>query len=80
MGQKYGPDSNQHNELSDAQAEIRRLEKELKRKVYSARDDARSDIFDYIEKFYNNKRKHDFNDLLAPVEYEKRYQERLRSV
>lgn len=28
---KYGPDSKQHNELSDAQAEIRRLQKELKR-------------------------------------------------
>lgn len=28
---KYGPDSKQHNELNDAQAEIRRLQKELKR-------------------------------------------------
>ena len=28
---KYGPDSKQHNVLSDAQAEIRRLQKELKR-------------------------------------------------
>jgi transposase len=28
---KYGPDSKQHNELSDAQAEIRRLQRELKR-------------------------------------------------
>ena len=28
---KYGPDSKQHNEFSDAQAEIRRLQKELKR-------------------------------------------------
>lgn len=28
---KYGPDSKQHNELCDAQAEIRRLQKELKR-------------------------------------------------
>jgi len=28
---KYGPDSKQHNELSDSQAEIRRLQKELKR-------------------------------------------------
>ena len=28
---KYGPDSSTHNEQSDAQAEIRRLQKELKR-------------------------------------------------
>jgi putative transposase len=52
----------------------------VKRKVYSTRNDARSDIFDYIEMFYNNKRKHGSNDLLSPVEYEKRYQEQLRSV
>ncbi|TKB42937.1 IS3 family transposase [Thalassotalea mangrovi] len=52
----------------------------IKRKIYSTRDEARSDIFDYIEVFYNKKRKHGFNDLLSPVEYETRYQEQLRSV
>ena len=38
------------------------------------------DIFNYIEMFYNSKRKHGSNNLLSPVEYENRYQERLRSV
>ena len=52
----------------------------VKRKIYSTRDEARSDIFDYIEMFYNGKRKHGFNNLLTPVEYENRYRERLRSV
>ncbi|MFC3122816.1 IS3 family transposase [Agaribacter flavus] len=52
----------------------------IKRKTYTSRDDARSDIFDYIEMFYNSKRKHGSNNLLSPVEYENRYQERLRSV
>ena len=28
---KYGPDSKKHNDLTDAQAEIKRLQKELKR-------------------------------------------------
>jgi len=28
---KYGPDSKEHNDLVDAQAEIKRLQKELKR-------------------------------------------------
>ena len=28
---KHGPDSKQHNDLTDAQAEIKRLQKELKR-------------------------------------------------
>jgi len=52
----------------------------VKRKIYLTRDDARSDIFDYIELFYNNKRKHGSNNLLSPVEYEKRHQEQLESV
>lgn len=52
----------------------------IKRKIYSTRDEARSDVFDYIEMFYNSKRKHGSNNLLSPVEYENRYQERLGSV
>ena len=52
----------------------------IKRKIYSSRDAARADIFDYIEIFYNNRRRHSSNEQLSPVEYEKRHQERLRSV
>jgi putative transposase len=52
----------------------------IKRHIYSTRDDARSDIVDYIEMFYNSKRRHGFNDLLSPVEYENRFSERLVSV
>ncbi len=52
----------------------------IKKKIYSTREDARSEIFDYIEIFYNNKRKHGSNNLLSPVDYEKRYQKRLESV
>ncbi len=42
--------------------------------------DARCDVFDYIEMFYNTKRRHGFNDLLSPVEYENKITERLISV
>jgi putative transposase len=52
----------------------------IKRKIYSSRDAARADIFDYIEMFYNNRRRHGSNENLSPAEYEKRHQERLRSV
>jgi len=52
----------------------------IKRKIYSSRGAARADIFDYIEMFYNNRRHHGSNEQLSPVEYEKRHQERLRSV
>lgn len=52
----------------------------VKRKIYTTREDARADIFDYIELFYNGKRKHGSNDFLPPVEFETRYQERLGRV
>jgi putative transposase len=45
----------------------------VRRKVYLTRDEARTDVFDYIELFYNSKRRHGANGGLAPVEYEKRF-------
>ena len=52
----------------------------IKRKTYASRDDARQDIFDYIEMFYNPKRRHGLNDRLSPAEFERRHCERLASV
>lgn len=52
----------------------------IRRRTYSSRDEARQDIFDYIEMFYNPKRRHGFNNKLSPVNYEKQYFERLASV
>ncbi|RXJ65703.1 hypothetical protein CS022_24720 [Veronia nyctiphanis] len=52
----------------------------IKRKTYSTREEARVDIFEYIEMFYNVKRRHSSNDQMSPVEYEKQYKERLKSV
>jgi len=37
----------------------------IKRHIYATRRDARTDIVDYIEMFYNNKLWHGFNDLLC---------------
>lgn len=45
----------------------------IKRKTYADRDEARSDVFDYIEMFYNPKRRHGNNDGLPPVKFEQRY-------
>ena len=53
--------------------------KRIKRQLYSTRDDARGDVIDYIEMFYNTRRRHGFNEMLSPVEYEKRFTERLVS-
>jgi transposase InsO family protein len=52
----------------------------IKRKIYTTREDARSDVFDYIEMFYNAKRRHGFNNQLSPVEFEKRYAMSLQGV
>ena len=42
----------------------------LSRKVYRTREEARSDVFDYIERFYNPVRKHSKLDFLSPVDSE----------
>ena len=52
----------------------------IKRHIYVTRDEARTDLVDYIEMFYNSRRRHGFNNLLSPVEYERRFTERLASV
>lgn len=52
----------------------------IKRKIYKTREDARRDVFDYIEMFYNPVRRHGNNGNLSPVEFERRYWQRARSV
>ncbi|VAV91712.1 Mobile element protein [hydrothermal vent metagenome] len=44
----------------------------VKRKVYRTRDQARADVFDYIERFYNPKRRHSTIGYLSPMQYEER--------
>ena len=41
------------------------------RKTYRTRDQARADVFDYIERFYNARRRHSTLGYLSPVEFEK---------
>lgn len=45
----------------------------IKRKIYTTKVDARADVFDYIEMFYNPKRRHGSSGNLSPMEFEKRY-------
>ena len=40
------------------------------RKVYHKRDEARADVFDYIERFYNPRRRHSTLGYISPVAYE----------
>ena len=40
------------------------------RKVYRTRDDAKADVFNSIERFYNPRRRHSTLGYLSPVEFE----------
>ena len=40
------------------------------RKVYRSREQARSDVFDYIERFYNPTRRHSTLGYVSPIEFE----------
>ena len=41
------------------------------RKTYRTRDQAKADVFDYIERFYNVRRRHSTLGYLSPMEFEK---------
>jgi len=40
------------------------------RKTYRTRDQAKADVFDYIERFYNPKRRHSTLGYMSPMEFE----------
>ena len=40
------------------------------RKVHRTRNDARADVFDYIERFYNPERRHSTLGYLSPNDFE----------
>jgi putative transposase len=42
----------------------------IRRKIYRTRDDARADLFDYIEVFYNKTRRHSHLGQLSPYDFE----------
>lgn len=41
------------------------------RKVYRSREQARADVFDYIERFYNPTRRHSTMGYVSPIDFEK---------
>ena len=52
----------------------------IRRQIYPTRDLARSDVFHYIEMFYNLRRRHGTAEGLSPVEFERRQSQRLKRV
>jgi putative transposase len=41
------------------------------RKMYRSRNEAKADVFDYIERFYNPKRRHSTIGYMSPMEFER---------
>jgi putative transposase len=63
-----------------AEAFFATLETELlKRRPFPHRGAARAALFDYIEGFYNPRRRHSALGYLSPAEYERRWQDRIRT-
>ena len=44
----------------------------IERKAYRSRNQARADVFDFIERFYNPKRRHSTIGYPNPIEFERR--------
>jgi len=77
------PKPSAHNCHDNAVAEsfFQLLKRErIRRRIYRTRDEARQDVFEYIEMFYSTKRRHGHSGRQSPVEFEKQYFERLNSV
>jgi transposase len=66
-------------QMKPEQLEIARLKREVIKlktertahKIYRSRDEAKADVFDYIERFYNPKRRHSTIGYMSPMEFER---------
>ena len=52
----------------------------VNRTRYLTRDEAKADVFDYIERFYNRKRRHGYLGNISPAVFEERYQNQFQTV
>ncbi|WP_096040827.1 IS3 family transposase [Pseudoalteromonas issachenkonii] len=52
----------------------------IKRKIYSTREDAKAEIFNFIEMFYNPKKRHSHTGGVSPAKFEEAYYSELKTV
>lgn len=52
----------------------------IRKKIYPTRDDAKTEIFNFIEMFYNPIKRHSHIGGLSPAKYEEQYFSKLKSV
>ena len=50
-----------------------KTERVYRRPRYRTRDEARADVFDFIERFYNPSRRHSTLGHVSPVEFERQF-------
>lgn len=70
---------NCHDTVAESFFQLLKRER-IRRRIYATRDEARQEIFDYIEMFYNPKRRHSCSNDMSPVDYEKHYFQQLKGV
>lgn len=74
MSSKRYPEEFKIEAVNVAESFFQLLKRErIKKKIYTTRSEARTDIFEYIEMFYNSKRRQGSNGQRSPLEYEKAY-------
>ena len=52
----------------------------IKRKIYLTRNDAKTEIFNFIEMFYNPKKRHSHTGGVSPAKFEEAYYSELKTV
>ncbi|NQY25630.1 MAG: DDE-type integrase/transposase/recombinase [Piscirickettsiaceae bacterium] len=52
----------------------------IRKKIYLTRHDTKAEIFNFIEMFYNPKKRHSHTDGVSPVKFEEAYFSELQSV
>ena len=52
----------------------------IRKKIYSTRDEAKADIFNFIKMFYNPQKRHSHTGAVSPVQFDKTYFEKLSTV
>lgn len=67
------------NAVAESSFQLLKRER-IRRKTYATRQQARSDVFSYIEMFYNPMRRHSSAHGLSPIEFERRNPVRFEAV
>ncbi|MRS97692.1 IS3 family transposase [Ralstonia pickettii] len=73
-------DSKNRNRLAPESFSQLFKREQAREQIYASRQDAKSDVFDYIEKVYNATRRQSSANGLSPAEFEQRHLHRLAGV